>query len=244
MATEECLQLVWRYRLQSFPRGKRLEQRQGHGPIGIREQGQKLREIGFQTGGQLIAEHCAGADQLGAIARQRPQLLGNLRIRQQGTIQRPISAQQGREAPRIPQVGFGAGDAESFPMAVDRFGVNGVDGELLVEQRAHERALGGLERDEDILRILDARPDERHESLQALRGMVNRAGGQRRPGVVHQTIDMLGIRPIDPDQQHRLSPPDSGLRAPCAASPQPSMRAALRARLPIAGRMPRRSRER
>ncbi len=68
MATEERLQLFWRYRLQSLPRRKRLEQRQGHGPIGIREQGQKLREIDFQTGSQLIAEHCAGAHQLSAIA--------------------------------------------------------------------------------------------------------------------------------------------------------------------------------
>src|SRR6516164_10774962 len=56
MATQERLQPLWRDRLQDLPGRKRLEQRQGNGPIGIREQGQKLREIGLQTRGELIAE--------------------------------------------------------------------------------------------------------------------------------------------------------------------------------------------
>ena len=72
--------------------------------------------------------------------------------------------------------------------------------------------------------MLGARPEERHEALQALRGMVDRPGGQRGPGVVHQTIDMLGISPIDPNQQHQFPPPDSVLGHPRAASLQPSIK--------------------
>ncbi len=144
--------------------------------------------------------------------------------------------------PRIPQVRLGAGDTEALSMAIDRFGVDSVDCELLVEQRTHERALRGPERHEEVLRSLDAPSDEGHEALQTLRGILNRPGGQRGSGLVHQTIDVLSISPIDPDQQHWLSPPCGFLRVPCAASPQPSIRTAFKARLPIGGRMPRRPR--
>src|SRR6516162_5091446 len=83
-APEEGVEPCRRHRLQGLPRRKRLKQRQGDGPIGIREQGQELREIGFQARGELIAEHGAGVHQLGSIASQRPQLLSDLRVRQQG----------------------------------------------------------------------------------------------------------------------------------------------------------------
>ena len=241
-ATEEGLEPCRRHRLQGLPRRKRLKQCQGDRPIGIREQGQELREIGFQTRGELIAEHGAGLHQLGSIASQRPQLLSDLRVRQQGAIQHPIGPQQVRQHPRIAQIGLSAGDAKPIPMPIDRFWVNGVHGELLVQQRAHERTLGSLERHENVLRILSARSHKSHETLQALRSVVDRPGGQCGPRVVHQTIGMLGIRPIDPNQQHQLPPPTSLLRAPCAASPQPSIRAALTAQLPIGGLTPRRPR--
>src|SRR5579871_839936 len=227
MATEECLDLLRRYRLQRLAGRKCPKQRQRDGPVGIREQGQELGEIGLQTRGQLIAEYGAGAHQLGTVPGEGTQLLGDLRVRPQRAVLRPIRAQEGRQDPGIPQIRLGARDTKPLPMPVDRLRVDRVDRELLVEQRAHERAMGRLERDKDILRILNAGPDQGHKTLQPLRGVVDRPRGQRGPSVVHQTIDMLGIGPINPDQQHWLPPPDNILRAPRAASPQPSIRTAF-----------------
>jgi hypothetical protein len=49
MAPQESLQIRARHGLQVVSGGKRLQQRQRHGPVGIRKQGQELWEVVFQA---------------------------------------------------------------------------------------------------------------------------------------------------------------------------------------------------
>jgi hypothetical protein len=93
-------------------------------------------------------------------------------------------------------------------MAFHRFGVDGIDGESLIEQGADERTVRRLERDQDAVSRLGARTDGSHEPLQSLRGVFNRSRRQRGAGLVHQTIHVLFVRPINSDSQHRSAPPD------------------------------------
>jgi len=87
LATEEHLQLRRRHCLQGLAGRTSLKQRQLHRPIGIHEQSQELREVGLPATRQVITEHGPSAHQVGAVPGERPQLMSDFRVRQQGTIQ-------------------------------------------------------------------------------------------------------------------------------------------------------------